>query len=253
MKCISLFVVLFVFSSCVSQPSLKNSLLDASTVGPPASKVEFPELRLGDFRYSKGRLTEREAISWYYLPDGTFRSGVPREDQDAYESVKARIFEVAVAERGKYKGYALERWDIMAESVPAAGAPTVRQFHQYFLRSNTDLVYLPALAKGAVGPFWGRADKAVPSYLQQRWDLTLRVDPRYSVPELRLAKQVTVPGEGAFRVAPAGESLAATEVRLGGATNLASLPAGREVFRVPGDWMVFVYPDGLAVTLEKAN
>lgn len=214
----------------------------------------MPDLKMGDIRYTRDRFLEREAVAWYYLPGGAFNRGVPREDQDDYESVKARIYEVGVMESGKYRGYVLERWDVSADSVSANGSPVGNRFHHYFLRSSTSLVHLPSMAKGArVEPLWGKAgqSKEVLSFLRQKWDTGLTEDKRFKVPELAAEKTFSIPGQGVFAATPAGESITVTETRMGAPVAMASLPKGREVYRVPGDWIVCVYPDGLAVHLKK--
>jgi hypothetical protein len=241
------YLLLLALAGCAA-PSVQNSLVDS---GFRSSRPTFtlPDLRLGDISYSRSRLSEREALSWHFTPEGDFRRGIPRLDQEAYDSIKVRIYEIGTVENGRYRGYLIERWDVLDELVPASGAPQARRYHHYFLRSEDALVHLPAMARGAaVQPLWSESGKGreVQAFLRQRWDSGLRTDAKFQVPELRPAVKVEVPGEGSFRAAAYGESLSVTETRLGAPVPLASLPWGRELFRVPGDWIVFVYPDGLA-------
>lgn len=244
-KRFSLFLLLSL-SACVSSPSLKSSLLDSSTL---PSLSEAQELRLGDIRYGKQRLEEREAIAWSFLPEGAFQRGVPRREEGSQLVIRAKIYEVGQAERGKYRGFALERWDVSEER---PGAKT-RHFHHYFFRSPNRLVHLPKMAKGEAQPLWekGKRGQEVLNYLNSRWSVSLGQDPTYEIPELSWHRHVSVPGEGTFRALPNGESLSEIEAKNGGATALSALPRGREVYRVPGDWLVCVFPDGLAIPLQR--
>jgi hypothetical protein len=232
--------------ACVSSPSLKNDLLDSSTV---PSLSEAQEVRLGDIRYGKQRLEEREAISWSFQPDGSFQRGAPRGEDSGQIVIRAKVYEVGQAERGKYRGFALERWDV-SEERPGAKP---KHFHHYFFRSPNRLVHLPRMAKGEARPLWekGKRGQEVLNYLNSRWSVSLGQDVAYEIPELSWHRHVSVPGEGTFRAAANGESLSEIEAKNGGATALSVLPKGREVYRVPGDWLVCVFPDGLAVPLLK--
>lgn len=238
--------LLLSLSSCVSTPSLKNDLLDSSNL---PSFSEAQEIRLGDIRYGKQRLEMREAFAWSFLPDGAFQRSAPRGEEESRLVVRARVYEVGQAERGKYRGFTLERWDVLEER-PGAKP---KHFHHYFFRSPNRLVHLPKMAKGEVRPLWerGRRGQEVLGYLNSRWSVSLNQDPSYDIPELSPQRHVSVPGEGTFRAQPNGESLSEIEARNGGATEVSSLPRGKEIFRVPGDWLVCVFPDGLAVTLQK--
>jgi len=252
-KLIPLFALL-ILSSCAGfgkQP-LSSSLLDSSSMQPPQATFDLPEIRLGDVRYGKDRTREKEAFAWHFFPKGEFRRGVPREDVEEYDSIKVKVYEVGSIENGKFRGFNLERWDVMEETVRALGRPQVKNYHNYFLRSDDELIFLPAMTKGAPGSvLWARGEKDVISFLRDRWHLGLRADKRFLVNELKAERRVQIPGEGAFEAASYGESISATEVRMGRPTVLASLPRGKEVLRVPGDWIVFLYPDGLAVHLKR--
>lgn len=241
---------LVLIASCSSQPSLKSDLLDSSSLEPVTSGVQ--EMRLGNIRYGKQRLSEREAFSWYFTADDTFQRGVPRDDQ-AYESIKVKVFEVGEAEKGKYSGFALERWDVTDDSMQG-GKPVTRRYHHYFFRSPNRLVHLPAMTKGAEArPLWqkGKRGQEILSYLGGRWNVSMGEDKAATVPELQWNKRVAVPGEGMFQATSTGESLAEVETRSGLVSPLTSLPKGKEVYRVPGDWIVCVFPDGLAFQLKK--
>jgi hypothetical protein len=243
-----LYFVAFLFSlsACVSSPGLKNGLVDSSSL---PSFSEAQELRLGDIRYGKQRLEERESIAWSFLRDGAFQRGVPR-DEESQLAMKVKVYEVGQAERGKYRGFALERWDVSEER---AGGKT-RHYHHYFFRSPNRLVHLPRMTKGAdAGPLWekGKRGQEVLNYLNSRWSVSLGEDTAYEVPELALHRHISVPGEGTFRAVSSGESLSEVEARNGAATVLSVLPKGKEVYRVPGNWLICVLPDGLAIPLQK--
>jgi len=229
-------------------------MLDSQSMVPPSSSFTMPDLRLGGIRYTRDRFVEREAVAWHFTPDGTFQRGVPREDQEEYDSVKARIYEVGLVEGGRYKGHVLERWDVNSDRVTPNAAPVTNRYHYYFLRTSSTLVHLPKMAKGArVDALWPKGAKGeeVLTFLRQKWDTALTHDQKFAVAELAPEKTFSVPGEGTFVAGAAGESITATESRLGAPVALASLPKGKEVYRVPGDWIVCVYPDGLAVHLKK--
>lgn len=238
--------LLLSLSACVSSPSLKNDILDSSTL-PSLSQAQ--EVRLGAIRYSKQRLEEREALAWSFLPDGTFQRSAPRGEEESRLVIRAKIYEVGQAERGKYRGFALERWDV-SEERPGSKP---RRFHHYFFRSPNRLVHLPKMAKGEARPLWekGKNGQEVLNYLNSRWSVSMGQDTTYEIPELSWHRHVSVPGEGTFRALPNGESLSEIESKNGGATALSVLPKGREVYRVPGDWLVCVFPDGLAIPLQK--
>lgn len=244
-KLISLSLLLSL-SACVSSPGLKSSLLDSSSV---PSLSEAQEVRLGDIRYGKQRLEERETVAWSFLPDGSFQRGGPRGEEESRVVIRAKIYEVGQAERGKYRGFTLERWDV-EESRPGAKA---RSYHHYFFRSPNRLVHLPKMAKGPAHPLWekGKNGQEVLNYLNSRWSVSLGQDVAYEVPELSWHRHVSVPGEGTFRAQASGMSLSEIEAKNGGAMALTVLPKGREVYRVPGDWLVCVFPDGLAIPLLK--
>jgi hypothetical protein len=238
-------LLLLLLSACVSSPGLKNDLLDSSTL-PDFSEAQ--EIRLGDIRYGKQRLEEREGLARGFLRDGSFQRGAPRgEGHQAV--IRVRIYEVGQAERGKYRGFALERWDVTDES-----KGKVRRYHHYFFRSPNQLVHLPKMAKGAEAqPLWekGKRGQEVLNYLNSRWSVSLGEDTAYEVPELALHRHISVPGEGTFRTGLSGESLSEVEARNGAAMALSVLPRGKEVYRVPGNWLVCVFPDGLAIPLRK--
>ncbi len=240
-------------TACTSSPSLKSDLLDSTALAPPASslKVEGKDLKLGKVRYSKDRFSERETIAWHFTSDGHFYRGVPREDREEYDSIKARIFEVGTVEEGKYRGYALERWDVIEERLLANGSLQTKNYHYYFLRLNRDLIHLPLLSKGTTAALTWNKNREVNAYVQDKWNVALLSDPRFSLPELLPTKRFTVPGQGTFHAQVVGENAAAVESRAGDFRLLAALPQGREIFRVPGDWIVCVYADGLAVPLKK--
>jgi hypothetical protein len=197
-------------------------------------------------RYLPNRLEEREELAWYFTRGGSFQLGSPREDQDVDESVQARIYEVGEIEKGKYRGAVLERWDV--EDGKHA------YHHHYFLRSPSHLVHLERMTKGEEAkPLWqkGARGQEVLNYLWRRWGASLGEDSRYHVKELDWHRRVEVPGEGIFTAAPSGESFSRLAEKSGAPSLVAVLPRGREAYRVPGGWLVCVYPDGLAVPLRK--
>lgn len=251
---------LFVFSAflfcagCVGAPSLKNDMLDSRSLVPQAPSFTLPDLRLGGIRYTRDRFIEREAVAWHFDTRRKFHRGVPREDLEEYQSVKARIYEVGVVESGRHSGRVLERWDVIDETVAAEGAPKVFRYHHYFLRNETNLVYLPAMTKGAQAKnLWSKnaQGQEIISFLRQKWEIGVSEDKKFRVPELLAESAFTIPGEGVYEATPTGEAITVTESRLGAPVPLASLPKGRELYRVPGDWVVCMYPDGLAVHLRK--
>lgn len=238
--------LLLSLSACVSSPSLKSDLLDSSTV-PTLSEAQ--ELRVGDIRYGKQRLEEREVFAWSFLPDGTFQRSAPRGEEEVPLVVRVTVYEVGQAERGKYRGFALERWDVLEERPGGKN----RRFHHYFFRSPNRLVHLPKMAKGEARPLWekGKSGQEVLNYFNSRWSVSVGQDTAYEIPELSWHRHVSVPGEGTFRAQASGMSLSEIEAKNGGVTAVSVLPKGREVFRVPGDWLICVFPDGLAVPLRK--
>lgn len=253
MKKILLLAV--VLSGCVSAKTPVSSLIDSSQNTPPAPSVvvDSKDIRLGMVKYSKDRFEEREAVAWHFTPDGSFFRGVPREDRDSYDSMKVKIYEVGFVEEGKYKGFALERWDILDEEVREEQSPKVFRYHHYFVRKDGELVHLPTMTKGSSREFWKKGVKgaAVISFLKDRWSVGISTDKKFRVPELMAETTIQVPGQGTFQATAAGESAAETEKKMGGLSVLTTVGKGREVFRVPGDWMIMTYPDGLAVYLKK--
>jgi hypothetical protein len=240
---------------CVSAQTPTSSLVDSSQVVPPPPSivVDSKDLRLGSVKYSKDRYLEREAIAWHFTPDGSFFRGVPREDRDSYDSIKAKIYEVGFVEEGKYRGFALERWDVIDEVVVEDKSPKVFRYHHYFLRKDGELVHLPAMTKGSSREFWQKGTKGaqVLSFLKDRWNVGISSDKKFAIQELNSLAKVQVPGQGSFQATSAGESAAEMEKKMGTMSVLTTVGKGREVFRVPGDWIVLLYPDGLAVYLKK--
>jgi hypothetical protein len=245
----------FLLVGCVSAKTPSSSLVDSSQLvpSPPSVVVESKDLRLGSVKYSKDRFLEREAIAWHFGMDGTFYRGVPREDRDSYDSIKAKIYEVGTIEEGKYRGFALERWDVLEEEVREDVSPKVYRLHHYFLRKDGELVHLPAMAKGGNREFWKKGPKgaAVLTYLKDRWNVGISSNKKFVIAELNPDTKIQIPGQGIFQATASGESAAETEKKMGALSVLSSVGKGREVHRVPGDWMILLYPDGLAVYLKK--
>jgi hypothetical protein len=241
MKTALLFFALLVSCSSISY---QQGLLDSSGA-EGASLIAPPELRLGDVRYLRNRLDEREELAWYFTRGGAFQLGSPRDDQDVAESVEARIYEVGEIERGKYRGAVLERWDVEDGK---------RSYHHYFLRSPNRLVHLERMTKGEeAAPLWqkGARGQEVLNYLWRRWGVSLGEDSKFHVKDLDWHRRVEVPGEGIFTAAQSGKSFSRLAEKSGTPSLVAVLPRGKEAYRVPGGWLVYVYPDGLAVLLKK--